>query len=66
MKTARFLKIYSDFHGEAIDNIKQITKSSFTGKELKEFCDFVIKENSKSPTAKKCKCGKENCICYTR
>ncbi len=66
MKAKRFLKIYSDFHGEKIDHIDQIVQHSFTGRELKKLCEFVIKQDQELTDQEPCKCGKQSCLCYTR
>lgn len=40
-KTAEenFCKLYSDFHGEKIDSLKQITRTTFNGEDLLDFCE---------------------------
>jgi predicted house-cleaning noncanonical NTP pyrophosphatase (MazG superfamily) len=43
----KFCKIYTGYHGEEIDNIKQLVKTTFTGNELLEFCKFVIEQSTK-------------------
>lgn len=40
---AEFCRMYNEFHGEEIDNIKQLVRASFTGEELKEFIDHCLK-----------------------
>lgn len=39
-----FLKLYSGYYGESVDSIKQIITTSFSGEELLEFLNYIIKE----------------------
>ena len=38
----RFCELETAFTGEKIDNIKQLTHTSFTGEELKEYVEHFI------------------------
>jgi len=43
MTEEQFLKFYSSYYGEVVDNINQLTIDSFDGKELHEFITAAIK-----------------------
>lgn len=43
MTDKAFCKLYSEFYGEEVDYIEQITFISFNGKELKEYVEHCIK-----------------------
>lgn len=36
-----FLKIYNNFFGEHLDNVRQLTQHNFTGRELLEFANYI-------------------------
>lgn len=40
------LKVYSDYFGDHVDNINQLVKHTFDGKELLDFINHIIKEVS--------------------
>lgn len=44
-----FLKRYSDFFGEPVDRLEQIEKHVFTGEQLLEFTEFMLKKEHKTP-----------------
>ncbi len=39
----QFCDLHSQFHGEKISSLQQLTNHCFTGEELYEFCAFVVK-----------------------
>ncbi|MBI9055499.1 MAG: hypothetical protein JEY96_16875 [Bacteroidales bacterium] len=38
-----FCKAYTEIYGEPLDNLEQLTKQTFTGQELFEFVNDIIK-----------------------
>lgn len=50
MNEEQFCEIITDYYGEHIDNINQLTQISFTGDELREFLNFVIQEEMQRQT----------------
>lgn len=45
MTDKEFCKIDTEFYGEVVDNIKQISLRNFNGEELKEYVEHCIKLN---------------------
>ena len=39
---AMFCEMYSSYHGEVIDNIRQLASANFNGKELKDFISHCL------------------------
>lgn len=52
MNEKEFCKLYSEFYGEEISNIKQIMEHRFAGEELFEFCNFILKNTSSGNSSK--------------
>ena len=45
MTDKEFCKLDTEYYGEVVDNIKQISFRSFNGEELKEYVEHCIKLN---------------------
>lgn len=45
----KFCKLHSGYCGKEIDNIKQLVQIRFTGQELFEFCQYLIKQFHPEP-----------------
>ncbi len=46
MTDKEFCKLDTEYYGEVVDNIKQISFRSFNGEELKEYVEHCIKLNT--------------------
>ena len=46
MTDKEFCKLDTEYYGEVVDNIKQISLRSFNGEELKEYVEHCIKLNT--------------------
>ena len=46
MTDKEFCKLDTEYYGEVVDNIKQISLRSFDGDELKDYVEHCIKLNS--------------------
>lgn len=44
IREKEFLKFHSGYYGEEVDNIKQMVKCSFSGKELLEYINAAIEQ----------------------
>lgn len=42
----QFCKLHTQYNGEEIDNIKQLVSETFTGEELLEFINYILKQKS--------------------
>jgi hypothetical protein len=48
-----FCKLHTQFYGEELDYLKQLTSQTFTGEELLEFVNFCIKIKNENNTKTK-------------
>ncbi len=44
MTRKEFCKLYTEYHGEKVDNVAQIVIHNTDGVELYDFCKFLVRE----------------------